>query len=138
MLNHGPKQRRFIALGGFLLGLSLVLASCDTHCRDTDNEPSLVGPSEYLLTVSNGSGHMVALEVDGEDQGSFCAGVSHLVVGAFPRNACSQITVLFLDNPGELHLDDCDQNVLGGCESNNVDGVCYDTRNVNVVEAAVD
>ena len=61
-----------------------MLSACDTHCRDTDALLDLVGPDEYVLILTNETGHMVALDVDDEPHGAYCTGGFRLGGGSVP------------------------------------------------------
>ena len=86
---------------------------------------------EYRLVLTNVSGQMVELRVDGESVGAFCPRVNALDVGNFPRRECSVIEVGFFDVDRVKRLDDC--SILGEpeCSDNNTDGrVCFDTTTI--------
>lgn len=122
------------------LGALIFLAGCDTHCLSESDVLWPPGKAEFRLELTNRSGSMVDLRVNGESVGVFCDGVEALAVGNFPQDACSRIRVVLLDNPGHIDLDDCMAEPLPGpCGDNNRDGfVCYDTTLFHRVEAVLD
>jgi len=95
---------------------------------------------EYRLVLTNLSGQMVELRVDGKSMGAFCPGVDKLQVGNFDRQECSQIHVAFYDVDRVKRLDDC--GILGApeCSDNNTDDrTCFDTTSnmVTKVDAEI-
>jgi len=122
-----------------LLACLLLSVACDTYCISDGELLWGASDEEYRLEITNKSSYMVELEVDGESLGTYCRGVEKLPVGNFERSGCSRITVVFIDNPDSLHLDDCDILSLEECRANNIEGqTCYDTSLVEKVEARVE
>ncbi len=132
--------RPALIFGPLLVGLGLLFfPGCDTHCLETRDILWEPAPDEYRLVLTNRSPSIVEIRVDGESQGVFCDGVEDLPVGNFPRDTCSEIRAIFLDNPDRISLDDCHEAAGEGCRENNIDGrVCYDTTYTQVVEATLD
>jgi|GEM_PF-2270573 len=134
----GRAARHFALLVPLMVGL-LLSAACDTYCISDGELLWGASDEEYRLEITNKSSYMVELKVDGESQGTYCRGVEKLPVGNFERSDCSRITVVFLDNPDSLHLDDCDIFSPEECRANNINGnTCYDTSLVEKVEARVE
>jgi len=95
--------------------------------------------SEYRLVLTNSSGQVVALSVDGQEVGVFCPKLRRLEVGNFPISECSRIKVSFFDLDRHKDLDDCGVYGAPYCLENNRDGaVCFDTmQNIRKVYAEI-
>lgn len=124
-------------LGAVVVLSAALAAGCGSQCLDTSDVLFAPRPDEYRLLVTNGTGQMVEVSVDGRSLGFFCSGVSRLHVGNFRREVCSRITARTLDVDRRFSLDDCEVVDPDACRANNETGhVCYDTtRNVIEVEA---